>query len=611
LIIDNEELRIVGVMSISLKEIMRRLTAFLMAVVLFTTTALYTSKPQEAEASLLLTATVCGIALWKILAGATVVTAAGVTAWHYQDEIAAAFNQSSISQQLGQALTREQPTVMQVPRALLGAMINNVGAAVQSTPGVSIDANGITMQGNAPANFASFTHGRLLGFAHGLPIISQSQFRNNGYSYVDYFSRATNPAQAPGIPSPLFHYEFYNILKYTENVHRFYLGSDVFTFRPVVDASSTLTILRNGASAGFTNWSGNPQYGPWHNVFHSFYLSPTLNGNFELRLGRAHIRDAMGHAPTLPWANHPMHALCVGSNFFLPSVDIAAPIPTVTMPLDLLNHFMDAAANQARIDTLAGLNPTTATDNDLIHIYIPPMTNIEDLLSLTLEQLIINNSAITDAEEGYITIPNIYNPAETITVPLIAPAAVTHPDGPGTGNPDVNYEEIMQKLLDTTGSLLGVLSGFEQATRDMNEYSHGLLKELMGVGQGIQSGVQGLSSTLADSMATTMTNTIAAQQAAQAQQVIRTPLTTVFPFSIPFSFAAALSSLNAPPKTPRWEIDFSGTVLSGDYWDNSSQSSRIVIDMAEFETIAQVVRWGTFLSFAFGLMMATRKFITW
>jgi hypothetical protein len=79
-------------------------------------------------------------------------------------------------------------------------------------------------------------------------------------------------------------------------------------------------------------------------------------------------------------------------------------------------------------------------------------------------------------------------------------------------------------------------------------------------------------------------------------------MTTVFPFSIPFSFGAAITSLRAPPQAPRFEIDFEGTIFEGYVW---------VLDFEEFESIVVVVRWAVWIAFFIGLMMVTNKVIRW
>jgi hypothetical protein len=79
-------------------------------------------------------------------------------------------------------------------------------------------------------------------------------------------------------------------------------------------------------------------------------------------------------------------------------------------------------------------------------------------------------------------------------------------------------------------------------------------------------------------------------------------ITTVFPFSIPFSFGRAITSLRATPQAPRFEVNFSGTIF-GDYvW---------VLDMGMFESVAQVIRWAVWISFFVGLMLLTNKVIRW
>jgi len=84
-----------------------------------------------------------------------------------------------------------------------------------------------------------------------------------------------------------------------------------------------------------------------------------------------------------------------------------------------------------------------------------------------------------------------------------------------------------------------------------------------------------------------------------------TSLTMLFPFSIPFDFVRAINSLRVPPKPPRFEIDFTGTVLAG------NQEVVWALDLSDFESIAQVVRWTVWISVFIGLMLATHKFIKW
>ena len=77
---------------------------------------------------------------------------------------------------------------------------------------------------------------------------------------------------------------------------------------------------------------------------------------------------------------------------------------------------------------------------------------------------------------------------------------------------------------------------------------------------------------------------------------------TIFPFSIPFDFYLAINSLNVSPVIPVFEIDFSGTIFG---------STVFRLDFSDFEDIAQIIRWGIWISFFMGLMLVTNKLIRW
>jgi len=77
---------------------------------------------------------------------------------------------------------------------------------------------------------------------------------------------------------------------------------------------------------------------------------------------------------------------------------------------------------------------------------------------------------------------------------------------------------------------------------------------------------------------------------------------TVFPFSIPFAFGSAITSLNVPPQAPRFTVDFGGTIFEGYVLD---------LNFDEFEQVATVIRWTVWLGFFIGLMFVTRKVIQW
>ena len=78
-------------------------------------------------------------------------------------------------------------------------------------------------------------------------------------------------------------------------------------------------------------------------------------------------------------------------------------------------------------------------------------------------------------------------------------------------------------------------------------------------------------------------------------------ITMVFPFCIPFDFARAITSLRVSPVPPKVVVDMSDTILKTNW----------TLDFAEFEDLARVTRWGVWISFFIGLMLATHKFIKW
>ncbi len=78
-------------------------------------------------------------------------------------------------------------------------------------------------------------------------------------------------------------------------------------------------------------------------------------------------------------------------------------------------------------------------------------------------------------------------------------------------------------------------------------------------------------------------------------------LSTAFPFCIPFDLIYLIKALKATPEPPRWvfPIDISKLNIH----------EEIVIDFAQFETVAEVCRICFTILFIFGLIMATRKLI--
>lgn len=84
-------------------------------------------------------------------------------------------------------------------------------------------------------------------------------------------------------------------------------------------------------------------------------------------------------------------------------------------------------------------------------------------------------------------------------------------------------------------------------------------------------------------------------------------LTTRFPFSIPWDVYKGIKLLAAPPKTPRFEVDFMAPIaerVGG--WKGST---KMVLDFGEYEIIGQVSRWASTIGFCLMLASGTKRLI--
>lgn len=84
-------------------------------------------------------------------------------------------------------------------------------------------------------------------------------------------------------------------------------------------------------------------------------------------------------------------------------------------------------------------------------------------------------------------------------------------------------------------------------------------------------------------------------------------LTSRFPFSIPWDVYKGVKLLAAPPKAPYFEVDFLepiGHLVGG--WKGST---KIVLDMSEYEIIGQVCRWTSTIGFCLMLATGTKRLI--
>lgn len=86
-----------------------------------------------------------------------------------------------------------------------------------------------------------------------------------------------------------------------------------------------------------------------------------------------------------------------------------------------------------------------------------------------------------------------------------------------------------------------------------------------------------------------------------------TALMTRFPFSIPWDVVRGIKLLAAPAEAPYWEVDFLAPIagrVGG--WKGST---KVVIDMEQYEIIGQLCRWTSTIGFCLVLAAGTKKLI--
>lgn len=80
-------------------------------------------------------------------------------------------------------------------------------------------------------------------------------------------------------------------------------------------------------------------------------------------------------------------------------------------------------------------------------------------------------------------------------------------------------------------------------------------------------------------------------------------ITSVFPFCVPFDIYKAFKSMHSTAVAPVFETEL--------YFPSIDFTFYFKVDMADYESVAYVLRWGIFLLFIVGLMAGTYKLIKW
>lgn len=105
----------------------------------------------------------------------------------------------------------------------------------------------------------------------------------------------------------------------------------------------------------------------------------------------------------------------------------------------------------------------------------------------------------------------------------------------------------------------------------------------------------------------TMVGDVALEDVAAQQESLGAVFVSKFPFCIPWDMYNAVKLLAAPAKTPYWEVDFLAPISSRvGGWRGST---KVVIDMGEYEIIGQLSRWVSTILFCATLISGTKKLI--
>lgn len=142
------------------------------------------------------------------------------------------------------------------------------------------------------------------------------------------------------------------------------------------------------------------------------------------------------------------------------------------------------------------------------------------------------------------------------------------------------------------GTYTGVLEGLSGKTRD--DVEAGTAVPSVGTGTNVDAGTGTGTGTGSLDLTVEATPSINFEPLKLTR-----PLTTIFPFSIPWDLFNAINALKSPAVVPRFEIDLR-SMIGGQI---------VVLDFAIFTPLAKIVRWGVLITFNIGLIMASRKLI--
>lgn len=193
--------------------------------------------------------------------------------------------------------------------------------------------------------------------------------------------------------------------------------------------------------------------------------------------------------------------------------------------------------------------------------------------------------------------------------------------GDTTSTDDVilNISTDMDKMVTQTADTVTALDGVNTSVKDIGvnitdgirSLGDTIVGGLTTAINAVKTAVESMSTTLSNAMTTTQTKVTDIANAITAPatvpinfvplQIAGATVATKFPFCIPFDLINSISSLNVAAVAPHWVINFdSGYFVGG---------GQVDVDFEQFESWAQVVRWGLLIIFSVGLISVTRRMI--
>ena len=293
-------------------------------------------------------------------------------------------------------------------------------------------------------------------------------------------------------------------------------------------------------------------------IGHAFASPPIIGGG--LRVSRDCIAEILGFA------------LVYGETD-------GFPVPAYTLGVfSKISHYEFLGASVGTVYTGTSLAISTRTN-----VIISP--NIGDIIDLSFT--------------GYLEIPNLLADPYSTRSSILDHAKLANPDDSIVFSVPVTLDGLVGVRVGDVvvpGSILSDLPNTD--TWDDAEVV-GLLGNILNVLNNVLDAIKSLSASISQTLSVALVGDMTLNFDKVNNRV---PLSNVFPFSIPWDLTNAVESLRVAPVAPSFSADFSGTVLDGYSFE---------LDLSEYDSVAQIIRWSVWIAFFIGLIVGTSKLIKW